>query len=195
MPEGFWANKGHWRGRFWTMGGKNSAGWLFPAMEDRFPLRNVHVVETRIRGIHEKSEKCHHIWNLKKTAYHTERAGDKWLHWHQPSTALVISASQNINWVDKRGRYGGNFLFICFLPCFLFHTSKLTVLIKRGGSRGSTVFINQDQFQTETFLKFCWDILYFLYIINDLGDHHNGEEFVLAPKWNLHYTPHGFIYK
>ena len=65
MPEGFWANKGHWRGRFWTMGGKNSAGWLFPAVEDRFPLRNVHVVETRIRGIHEKSEKCHHIWNLK----------------------------------------------------------------------------------------------------------------------------------
>ena len=68
-----------------------------------------------------KSAITYEIW--KKTAYHTERAGDKWLHWHQPSTALVISASQNINWVDKRGRYGGNFLFICFVPCFLFFTS------------------------------------------------------------------------
>ena len=122
MPEGFWANKGHWRGRFWTMGGKNSAGWLFPAVEDRFPLRNVHVVETRIRGIHEKSEKCHHIWNLKNYIKHSVH-GDMWLHWHQPSTALVISASQNINWVDKRGRYGGNFLFICFVRCILFLTS------------------------------------------------------------------------
>ena len=188
MPEGFWANKGHWRGRFWTMGGKNSAGWLFPAVEDRFPLRNVHVVETRIRGIHEKSEKCHHIWNLKNYITHSAHR-DKWLHWHQPSTVPDISASQNINWVDKRWRYGGNFLFICFVPCFLFLTSKSTVLIKRGGSRGSTVFINQDQFQTETFLKFFTDIPYFHYIINDLSDHHNGEEFVLAPTWNQHCTP------
>ena len=189
MPEGFWANKGHWRGRFWTMGGKNSAGWLFPAVEDRFPLRNVHVVETRIRGIHEKSEKCHHIWNLKKNyiSYRACRRQVTTLTSAFNSPSYQRQSKYQLSWQERALWWKLLVHLLRSLLSFLYIYIRL-FWSREVGSPPSTVFINQGQLQTETFFKFCWDIPYSLYIINDLSDYHNWEEFVLAPTWNIHYT-------
>ena len=136
-----------------------------------------------------KSAITYEIWR-KKTAYHTERAGDKWLHWHQPSTnspSYQRQSKYQLSWQERALWWKLLVHLLRSLLSFLYIYIRL-FWSRTVGSPPSTVCINQGQLQTETFFKFCWDIAYSLYIINDLSDYHNWEEFVLAPTWNIHYT-------